>query len=106
MPVDIERPVIQDLSGNLVKRAVVGGKATTVTFDAQAKRIMEENKAIRSSGIVENKSEMRWALSMTPMQYDKLIKKYPELDCGDRQIQKKAWDKFIASSEAEPYEVT
>ena len=102
----MELPIIQDASGHLIKRAVVDGNAITATFDPNAKRILEENEGIRNSGIVEQKADMHWALSMTPMQYDKLLKKYPDLDCDDKQIHKKAWDKFIASSESRPYRVT
>lgn len=102
----MELPIIQDASGHYVKRAVVDGKAITATFDPNARRILEENEGIRNSGIVEQKADMHWALSMTPMQHAQLCKRYPDLASHDSEIHAKAWKKFIASSESKPYRVT
>ena len=103
---DVHRPIIQDVNGHYIKRAVVGDVATTVTFDPNHKRVLEENQAIRNGGLVENKADMHWALSMTPMQFDKIKKKYPDVASEDNEIQTKAWKKFIRSSESKPYRVT
>jgi hypothetical protein len=101
-----ERPVIQDVNGMYIKRAVVDGKAITATFDPSAKRILEENVGIRNSQIVKQKADMHWALSMSPMQYAQICKRYPDLKSEDGEIQTKAWKKFITSSESKPYRVT
>lgn len=103
---DVERPVIQDINGHYIKRAVVGDVATTVTFDPNHMRVLDENRKIRNSNLVKQKADMHWALSMTPMQYDKIKKKYPDVASEDNEIQTKAWKKFIASSESKPYRVT
>jgi hypothetical protein len=102
----MELPIIQDASGHLIKRAVVDGNAITATFDPNAKRILEENEGIRNSGIVEQKGDMHWALSMTQMQHAQLCRRYPDLASHDGEIHGKAWKKFLASSESKPYRVT
>ena len=103
---DVHRPVIQDVNGHYIKRAVVGGIATTVTFDPNHARVLQENEDIRNGQLVKQKADMHWALSMTPMQYDKIKKKYPDIGSDDNEIQTKAWKKYIASSESKPYRVT
>ena len=101
-----ELPLIRDVNGHFIKRAVVDGKATTVTFDPNAKRVLEENQGIRNSQIVKQKADLHWALSMTPLQYAQICKRYPDLKSDDNEIQTKAWKRFIASSESKPYRVT
>ena len=101
-----EMPLIRDVNGHLIKRAVVDGKAITATFDPNAERVLRENVGIRNSQIVKQKSDLHWALSMTPLQYSQICKRYPELKSPDNEIQTKAWKRFIASSESKPYRVT
>ena len=98
--------MIRDVNGMLIKRAVVDGKAITATLDPQAERILEENKGIRNSGIVKQKADMHWALSLPRIAHANLLKKYPDLASDDGEISTRAWKKFIASSESKPYRVT
>jgi hypothetical protein len=102
----MELPTIQDAGGRLIKRAVVDGNAITATFDPNVNRILEENKGIRNSGIVKQKADMQWALSIPELHHAQLVKRYPDLASKDGEIHAKAWNKFIRSSESKPYRVT
>ena len=102
----LERPLIRDVNGMLIKRAVVDGEAITATLDPNAERILQENEGIRNSGIVQQKADMHWALSMSTMQHSVLCKRYPDLASDDGEISTKAWKKFIRSTESKKYRVT
>ena len=88
-----------------VKRQVDNGVLSRVSFDPNREASLAEVKKIRESGIVQKKDAFWWQLSFPPMDLAKLKRKYPELDSDDMQIKAKAWNKFLKSSESQPYRV-
>jgi len=56
----------------------------------------------------EHTRKLEWgkfALSIPPNDYHKLLATIPELKCWDKDIRTKAWKKFIASDASRPYRV-
>ena len=48
---------------------------------------------------------MAVSLNIPPLDYEVLIRKYPDLNSKDTEIAHKAWQKFTRSTESEPYRV-
>jgi hypothetical protein len=92
--------------GLLVETSVSpDGILTTRTTAPQSRAILEQNKLLRNEGLVKNKDELHFELSIPEFDYHMLCRKYPDLACGDPDTEDMAWRKFLRSSEAKPYKV-
>ena len=76
------------------------------TSDPYADAILEHNLKLRNEGAVTKGVDIHHALDIPEFAYAMLCRKYPDLDCGDGEIEGRAWKKFIASTESIPYRVT
>lgn len=70
-------------------------------------RSMEFLKELRKDDrVVKQKSEIRLALSIPPVDYEILKIKYPVLQFGSPYEKKQFWNRFYNSSESAPYKVS
>ncbi len=66
--------------------------------------MLRENLELRNSGIKADGIGFGRAILQVPqLDLQRLWRKYPDLNCLDADIKTKAWLKFAASSESEPY---
>lgn len=79
---------------------------TTETTSPGSAAIIEQNALIRAEGLVTNKADLHFALSIPEFDYHLLVRANPDLEAPDRDIKGAAWKRYIASSESKPYRVT
>lgn len=72
--------------------------------DTQRNRLLEQNRQLRREGL-KDLSFGRWALSIPPIDYKKLVKANPALNAPDAVERTLAWKRFMASPESIPYRV-
>jgi hypothetical protein len=69
-------------------------------------RILDANRELRKApGALRPLSWAGLELSIPELHYYRLVKKYPELASRDGETKTRAWRRFLASSEADPYRV-
>lgn len=68
--------------------------------------VLDHNREVMLDGGSRTGSFGKVELRIPELVLQKLKRKYPELDSGDREIKVKAWKKFIRSSEAKPWKVS
>ena len=93
--------------GPIVQRIVrEGDRIYNVWDQPDRQRILEENARLRSSGSARNKSWIGPGLRIPIEDREVLKQRNPELFCKDGKTQRKAIDRFMNSSESDPYRVT
>lgn len=68
--------------------------------------VLEQNKRLRNRA--NPLGHQPWGssvLHIPELDFYVLARRHPELMSPDAEINKKAWDKFLASSESEPYRI-
>ena len=80
------------------------GKVWRVRSQLTAGEILREN-AERRKAAQRRTDGMRWALSIPQDDYDALLKLDPELGAKDREVKRKAWERFMKSDRSLPYRV-
>ena len=82
------------------------GKLYRELSQPSRRAILERNQAIRNeSGVLRDLTFGRLALTVPLEDWDALKLKYPDLASKDGEIRSRAWTRFIASAESEPYRV-
>jgi len=90
--------------GNQLQRWYAEGKKVWyVVEDLDRAEILELNR--QALGNLKSVDGMKWALSIPPDDMFMLKQRFPDLDSLDRDIKHKAWQKFMKTSESEPFRV-
>lgn len=85
---------------------VEGGQIVRETRQPSRRPILAELQEIRKeAGALRPLSFMGWELCIPEADYWPLLAKYPELKSLDAEIKTRAWRRFMASSECDPYRV-
>lgn len=72
----------------------------------ERKRVLELNQSVRQAH--EQMAHLdigSLVLQIPELDYYVLMRRFPELDSRDAEIQRKAWDKFLRDPRSEPYRV-
>tara|TARA_R110002020_G_scaffold120196_1_gene274020 strand:+ start:852 stop:1175 length:324 start_codon:yes stop_codon:yes gene_type:complete len=94
------------LSGGVLSQSQVkDGVLEKLSVDLDHNAVLAQNKLMREQGLVRKGNDMWWSLSFSEMQYEKITRKYPDLKSHDKEIQTRAWNRFMKSSESLPYRV-
>jgi hypothetical protein len=94
-------------SGMLRETAVdPDGKLYVKTSNPHRDAQMEAIQQRRNEGVIKQKADMHFALDIPEFDYAMLVKRQPELSCGDPDTEHKAWQRFLNSSESKPYRTT
>ena len=67
--------------------------------------LLERNAKLRREGGLADLTFAGLELRIPEIDYYQLRKKYPDLNAPDGEIRTKAWRRFAASSEADPYRI-
>ena len=83
-------------------RPILSVETTAPGSDA----ILAQNQLIQNEGLVQQKQDLHWSLSIPEFDYAIMVQTNPDLESHDFEIKTRAWKKYIASSESRPYRVT
>lgn len=78
----------------------------TIERSMDTSALLEQNKLMRDEGLVKQKDDIHWMLSIPEFDWYVLCQKYPDLNCGVPHIEDQAMRRFMNSTEAAPYKVT
>lgn len=83
-----------------------GAKVYRVRTDLNRERVLAENEAARlNPDNLRAGDGLRWALQIPQDDYAGLIARNPDLEAPDREVNHRAWQKFMKTAEARPYMV-
>ena len=68
--------------------------------------VLEDTKQLRNLGVRFDVPFGRVALNIPQLDYQRLLKKYPDLRSPDGHTSTKAWQKFMRTSESKPYHLS
>ena len=93
--------------GDAVSRlSVEQGHVVRKQYQPTRNAILQQNQDLqREPEALRDLDWSQWALSIPELDYKRLIKKYPELNSPDSGLSHRAWQRFLASSESDPYRV-
>ena len=82
------------------------GHLVRENYQPTRKAVLEDTQELRKLGVNFDVGFGRVALQIPQLDYQRLLKAYPDLACPDGHTQTKAWQKFMRSSESKPYHLS
>ena len=82
------------------------GHIVRENYQPTRKAVLEETRELRNLGVTFDVPFGRVALNIPQLDFQRLIKIYPDLNSPDGHTQTRAWRKFIRSSESKPYRLS
>jgi len=82
------------------------GHIVRENYQPTRKAVLEEVKELRNLGVRFDVPFGRVALTIPQLDYQRLLKIYPDLGSADAHTSTKAWQKFMRSSESMPYHMS
>lgn len=79
------------------------GHLVRENYQPTRKAVLEETRELRNLGVRFDVPFGRVALQIPQLDYQRLLKKYPDLRSPDAHTSTQAWKKFMRTSEAKKY---